>query len=225
MSAMTGSNIPSGVRAGARAAAPLAVSTALLGVTFGANAVAAGWPAAAPVVASIVVFSGSAQFALLTVLSSGGGLAAAVGSAALFNARFVAMGIALGPSLRGGRWRRALEGMANVDGSWMLAHEGEGRFDRDKLFGATAAQLVAWVGGTVVGVVASPPEAVVHDLGLDAVYPAFFLVLLLEELRDGGGSWRVALASAVLAAALLWLVSPGLVILLCAALALTGLRR
>jgi predicted branched-subunit amino acid permease len=164
------------------------------------------------------------RYELLSVLAGGGGPVTAVGSAALFNARFLALGIALGPSLRGGRWRRAVEGMANVDGSWMLARDGEGRFDRHILFGATLAQLVAWVGGTVIGVLASPPEALVHHLGLDVVYPAFFLILLLEELRDGGGSWRVALASAALAAALLWVVTPGAVLLLCAAIALTGLR-
>jgi predicted branched-subunit amino acid permease len=214
----------SGFRDGFRASLPLAVPTGLLGVTFGATAVASGWPPAAPIVASVVIFSGSAQFALLTVLASGGGVAMAVGSAALFNARFVPMGVALGPSLRGGRMRRAVEGMTNVDGSWVIAHEGDGRFDRHKLFGATTAQLVAWISGTVVGVVAAPPQNMFHDFGLDVIYPAFFLVLLLEELREGGGSWRVAVASAALAAALLWVVSPGVTLLLCAAAALTGLR-
>ena len=214
----------SGFRDGLRASLPLAVPTGLLGVTFGATAVASGWPPAAPIVASVVIFSGTAQFALLTVLASGGGVAMAVGSAALFNARFVPMGVALGPSLRGGRMRRAVEGMTNVDGSWVIAHEGDGRFDRHKLFGATTAQLVAWISGTVVGVVAAPPQNMFHDFGLDVIYPAFFLVLLLEELREGGGSWRVAVASAALAAALLWVVSPGVTLLLCAAAALTGLR-
>jgi predicted branched-subunit amino acid permease len=213
-----------GFRDGLRASLPLAVSTGLLGITFGATALAIGWPPAAPIVASLVIFSGSAQFALLTVLAGGGGLATAVGSAALFNARFVPMGIALAPSLHGGRVRRAVEGLTNVDGSWVIAHEGEGRFDRHKLFGATVTQFVAWLGGTVVGVVAAPPQSVFHDFGLDVIYPAFFLVLLLEELREGGGSWRVALASAALAAALLWVVSPGVTLLLCAAVALTGLR-
>lgn len=214
----------SGFRDGLRASLPLAVPTGLLGVTFGATAVASGWPPAAPIVASVVIFSGTAQFALLTVLASGGGVAMAVGSAALFNARFVPMGVALGPSLRGGRMRRAVEGMTNVDGSWVIAHEGDGRFDRHKLFGATTGQLVAWISGTVVGVVAAPPQNMFHDFGLDVIYPAFFLVLLLEELREGGGSWRVAVASAALAAALLWIVSPGVTLLLCAAVALTGLR-
>jgi predicted branched-subunit amino acid permease len=213
-----------GFRDGLRASLPLAVSTGLLGITFGATALASGWPPAAPIVASLVIFSGSAQFALLTVLASGGGLATAVGSAALFNARFVPMGIALAPSLHGGRVHRAVEGLTNVDGSWVIAHEGEGRFDRHKLFGATVTQFVAWLGGTVVGVVVAPPQSVFHDFGLDVIYPAFFLVLLLEELREGGGSWRVALASAALAAALVWVVSPGVTLLLCAAVALTGLR-
>jgi predicted branched-subunit amino acid permease len=58
------------------------------------------------------------------------------------------MGIALGPSLPGGPAKRALQGQAVVDGSWALAAQGDGTFDRWRLFGATLPQFVAWVGGT-----------------------------------------------------------------------------
>ncbi|WP_189431292.1 AzlC family ABC transporter permease [Streptomyces rubiginosohelvolus] len=99
-------------------------------VSFGAISSSQGWGYVASVICSMAVFSGSAQFALLATLGSGGGPAGAVMSAALINSRFIPMGIAVAGDLRGGRFRRALEGQAVVDGSWAAAHLGAGRFDR-----------------------------------------------------------------------------------------------
>jgi hypothetical protein len=55
----------------------------------------------APIVMSIVVFSGAAQFGALAVLLAGGSTAAAIAAGVLLNARYLAMGLALAPSLRG----------------------------------------------------------------------------------------------------------------------------
>ncbi len=60
------------MRTGLRRSAGSAASTFVLGVTFGALARAQGWRLGAPVVASLAIFFGSAQFALLAVLSGGG---------------------------------------------------------------------------------------------------------------------------------------------------------
>lgn len=48
-----------------------AAATLPLGMTFGAFATATGWGTWAPIVASVAVFSGSAQFAAATVLAGG----------------------------------------------------------------------------------------------------------------------------------------------------------
>lgn len=142
---------------GARVGLRLAFPTLLLALTFGATTHQLGWGVLAPVVASAVVFSGSAQFALATALGSGGGVLTAVLAAALINARFAPMSVAVAPSLRGNRLRRAAEGQAVVDGSFVAAHLGDGRFDRERMMGATAVQYVAWVSGTVLGVLLAPP--------------------------------------------------------------------
>lgn len=112
--------------AGARAAVPFALATAVLGVSFGVLARSLGWGVAAPVAFSLIAFSGSAQFAVAAVFGTGGGALAAVAAAVLLNARFLAMGIAIAPSLKGGRLRRAVEGQAAVDASWALASRGGG---------------------------------------------------------------------------------------------------
>lgn len=213
---------PRTFRDGARAGLPYAAASGVLALSFGVVATDVGIPALATVVMSAIVFAGSAQFAAVGILAAGGGVGAAVGAAALMNSRFVPMGFAVGPSLRGGRVRRALEGQVVVDSSWAMAARGDGRFDRSYLFGHTAVQYVAWVAGTAIGVVVPALDA--RALGLDAVFPAFFLTILAAELRDRRRV-GVAGAGAVIALMLVPVAPPGVPVLVASAAALVGLRR
>ncbi len=201
---------------------PYAAASAVLALSFAVVATHAGLSVTAAVVMSAVVFAGSAQFAAVGILAAGGGVAAAVGAAALMNSRFLPMGLALGPSLRGSRLRRALEGQAVVDSSWAMAARGDGGFDRRYLFGHTGVQYVGWMLGTVAG--ALVPGLDERALGLDAVFPTFFLALLLSELRDRRRA-GVAVAGGLLALALVPLAPPGVPVLVAASAALVGLRR
>src|SRR5947199_10583133 len=92
-----------GMRSGLRRSGGLAGSTFILGVTFGALARANGWGLLPPVVASLTVFSGSAQFALLSVLASGGAAWTAFVSGPLIHLRLIPMGLAATPAVRGCR--------------------------------------------------------------------------------------------------------------------------
>jgi 4-azaleucine resistance transporter AzlC len=212
-----------GFKAGLRAGAVFALPTFVLAVSFGVLARQLGWGVVAPVVASAVVFSGSAQFAIADVLGAGGSAAAAIVAAVLVNARFGVMGVAAASAFRGGRLRRALEGQATVDASWALANRGGGSFDRELMIGATLPQYVAWVGGTVIGVAlgdAIDPEA----LGLDVLFPAFFLALLIDELRNGRQHVAAAVIAAVVAVVLIPFTPPGIPIVVACVGALLGLR-
>jgi 4-azaleucine resistance transporter AzlC len=210
---------------GLRLGASLGTATFVLAVMFGALARAHGWGLVAPVVSSLILFSGSAQFALLTALAGGGGLIPAVAAAALINARFLPMAMAIAPSLRGGRLRRAVEGQAVVDASWAAAHLGGGRFDRERLIGATLPQWPAWVGGTLLGAVFAPPEHLLQTLGLDAAFPAFFLVLLLDELRASARARAAAGLGAAIAAGLVVVVPAGVALIGSTVAAFLGARR
>jgi predicted branched-subunit amino acid permease len=170
------------------------------------------------------VFAGSAQFAAISILASGGTLGAAVGAAALMNSRFLPMGIALAPSLPGGPLKRALQGQPVVDTSWAMAARGDGSFDRWHLFGASAIQYVTWVGGTVLGALAGDVLGEAHTLGLDAIFPAFFLALLIVELKDGRAR-GVAALGALIALALVSFTPPGIPVLVASLAALVGVRR
>jgi len=213
----------SSYRAGMRAALPFVLPTAAIGVSFGVLARSLDWDLAAPIVMSVIVYSGSAQFSSASVLGDGGSVIAAVLAAALVNARFLVMGIAAAPGLLGGRARRAFEGQAVIDSSWVLAND-QGRIDRELLIGATIPQFLAWVGGTIAGAVAGSAIGDPAKLGLDAMFPAFFLALLANELRSGHAI-GVALGGGALALALVPLVPPGIPIVAASLAAILGARR
>ena len=212
------------LRAGLRAGAPFAVAGALLALSFGVVAQDAGLSAPAAVAMSAIVFAGSAQFAAIAIVGQGGTIAAAVGAAALMNSRFLPMGVALGPSLPGGAVARAAQGQAVVDSSWAQAANGDGTFDRWLLFGSTAVQYVGWVGGTIAGAVAGDALGDPRALGLDALYPAFFVALLVGEARSGRAR-AVALLGAGIALALVPLTPAGVPVLVASLASLVGLTR
>lgn len=205
--------------AGFRAALPLVVPTLIIGASFGVAATSIGWTAVAPVVMSAIVFSGAAQFAVIAVLGAGGSVLAAIIAATLITTRFLAIGVAIGPSMRGGPLQRGLEGQAIVDSSLILAKLSEARYGSRRLLGSTAPQYLGWVTGTLLGVLAGERIADPEALGLDVVFPAFFVALLAGELT-GRGQFATAAAAALIALALIPFTPPGIpVIVACAAIA------
>jgi 4-azaleucine resistance transporter AzlC len=202
------------VTAGLRAGVPYAAASLLVGLSFGVLARPL-LGSLATIVMSTIVFAGSAQFAALAVLSAGGGAAAAIVAGMLLNLRFVPMGIAIAPSLRAGPLGRALRAQALVDASWALANRGGGRFDVDFLLGSTLAQYPAWVGGTVLGVLAGGLIGNPRSLGLDAIFPAFFLALLVTEVRRPRAR-PIAALGAVIALVLMPLAPAGVPIIVVA---------
>jgi predicted branched-subunit amino acid permease len=157
-------------------------------------------------------------------LGAGGGPVAAIVAAVLLNARFGPMGIAVAPYLKGGPLRRALEGQAVIDASWALASRGGGRFDREFMIGSWVPQYAAWIIGSAIGALGGDIIGNPERLGLDVIFPAFFLVLLAEELH-GRRSVAVALIAALLALALVPFAPPGVPVIAACVGGLLGLRR
>ncbi|MET0928737.1 MAG: AzlC family ABC transporter permease [Aeromicrobium sp.] len=212
------------LRAGVRASVPYAAVGFVLSMSFGIIARDAGFPAVAAIVMSAIVFAGSAQFAAVAILASGGTAGAAVAAAALMNSRFLPMGIALGPSLPGRAPWRAAQGQAVVDASWAMANRGDGTFDRWFLFGSTAPQYVMWVAGTVFGALGGDLLGNTSRLGLDAIYPTFFLALLITEVKDRT-TLVVACVGGLVALGLVPVTPAGVPVLAASLVALWGLRH
>lgn len=210
--------------AGIRAGLPFAVAGGLLSLSFPVLASDVGFSPLASILMSAVVFAGSAQFTAVAILAQGGGPGAAILAGTLMNSRYLPMGVALGPSLPGGPFKRAVQGQAVVDPSWAIASRGDGTFDRWQLFGATIPQFCTWVGGTIVGVIIGDRIGDPEALGLDAIYPAFFLALLMVEARSGRSRGVAALGAAI-ALVLTPFAPAGLPVLLASLAALVGLWR
>jgi predicted branched-subunit amino acid permease len=217
-----GAGARGGYADGIRAGLPFLLPALILGASFGVLAEPLMGPVA-PVVMSTIVFAGSAQFTALSVLLAGGGAGAAITGGLLMNARFLPMGVAIAGILRGGPARRAAEGQLLTDASFALASRGDGRFDREVLIGATIPQGAGWVGGTAIGVVAGAALADPGQFGIDAIFPAFYLALLVHEVR-GRRALAAALLGGAIALSLMPVAPPGVPVIAAAAASLLGLR-
>jgi 4-azaleucine resistance transporter AzlC len=203
---------------------PLAVAVAGFGISFGVLARAAGMGAVSPVVMSATTFAGSAQFAAVSVLDAGGSIAAAVLAAILLNARYAPIGVSVAPSLGGPWWSRLLHGQLVVDESWVIAAEGEGRYNRGVLIAAGLTLYVSWVGGTIAGVLFGDLLGDPSRLGLDAAFPALFLALLAPQLT-GPRPRAAAVLGAAIALGLTPFTPPGIPIVAAGVACLIGWRR
>jgi predicted branched-subunit amino acid permease len=214
---------PPEMRAGLRSGVPLIFPSTAAGLSFGVLAQPV-MGSIAPVVMSLIVCSGAAQFASLTVLMAGGGAAPAITAGMLLNARWLPMGLALGPYFKGGPLRRALESWTIVDASFAIASKGDGTYSRERLIGATIPQAGSWIAGTIIGVLGGSlirdPEA----FGLDAMFPAFFAFLLFDEAH---GRFRIAAATlgGLIAFAVMPFAPVGIPVVAASVAALIGLRQ
>jgi 4-azaleucine resistance transporter AzlC len=225
-------------RHGVTASLPLSVAVFGFGVSYGVLALSVGMGSLAPLVMSVTTFAGSAQFAAASVLGGGGSAVTATLAALMLNARYLPLGVTVAPWLEGGFWSRLLHAHLMVDESWAIAAEGQGRWNPRVLLGAGVGLWVAWLAGTVVGVLFGDALGDPSKLGLDAAFPALFLALLAPQLRSeeratavGGlrmGAPPQAVA-ALLGAAIALILTPftpaGVPIICAGAACLIGLRR
>ena len=170
------------VGTGVRLALPMAAADLVDGIAFGVVAVGLGVGAVQAIVLSATAFSGSAQFASLTVIDGHGNLLAVLAAVVALNARYLVFGASIAGALSRHPLRRAAEAQLLTDASWALAMRG-GRPSRAILVGAGALSWLTWTGGTATGAVLGGVIGDYRGIGLDAALPAFFLGLLLDRLR------------------------------------------
>ena len=212
------------LRDGARRALPIGIAVLPFGVSFGLLARTAGMGRVAPIVMSATTFAGSAQFAAASILHAGGTAVAAILAAVLLNVRYAPISISVADVFDGAAPKRLVQSQLIVDESWALSSRGGGRFDRNVLLGAGLLLYPCWVGSTALGVLGAGVLGNPARLGLDAVFPALFLALLIPQLR-GWRALAAAVAAAAIALALVSVVPPGIPIVAASAACLVGWRR
>jgi 4-azaleucine resistance transporter AzlC len=203
---------------------PIALAVGLDGVAFGLLAQTVGFGPVVAIAFSVLAVSGSAQFAALSIVGTGGGALSAGLTTLLLNARYVPIGISVAPLFRGRPWWRALAAQLVFDESWAYAQTSPGRWNRRLLFAAGAAVYIGWVAGTAVGAIGASPIGDPKRFGVDAVFPAFFLALLAPFLSSRRGL-AAGLAGAAIALTLTPVTPAGVAILAASAGCLAGVRR
>ncbi len=199
--------------AGMRAAAPLAFAIGALGLAFGYLSRAAGLSTAASITMSATTFAGSPQFAAISIFADGGTILSAVVAAALLASRFTAMSAAAAPSLSGPLSRRLILSQFVVDETWAIAYTTDNRFDYRLLIGAGLTLYVVHVAASAIGATVGPLLGNVQALGVDAMSPALFVVLLKSRVGNRETRTAATIAAGV-ALVTVPLTRPGVPILL-----------
>ena len=168
------------LRLGVRRATPLAVSSGLFGILYGAACTALGISPALAALACVLVFSGAVQFAVLGMLSEPVSYAAIAVSSLLICNRLLLMGVSIAQHLRSRPLPVRLFSMLLLtDGAWAATIAEKEQVDRFAFYVAAGLWiLVLWVLGTVLGaiVAASLEHEMISTLRFAGV---LFLVLLL----------------------------------------------
>ncbi len=252
-----------------------------IGLSYGAIAVASGFPLWVPAAQSVLVLAGASEFLFIGIVAAGGNQIAAALAGLLVNARHLPYGLALpditgpdmtgpdmtgpdmtgpdmtgpdmtgpditgpdltgpdmtgpavtgtgpavtGPAVTGRAWRRMVGTHVMNDESVVFAlAQDDLPAKRAAYWACGLGVLVCWPGGAVLGALIG---SAVHDtgaFGLDAMFPAVILALIVPDLRDRM-TLRAALAGAAVALAATPFLPAGLPVLLALVAVLPLLRQ
>ena len=198
-----------------------------IGLSYGAVAVASGFPLWVPAALSVLVLAGASEFLFIGIVAAGGNPIAAALAGLLVNARHLPYGLALpdmtgpdtgpdmtSPDVPGRGWRRLLGSHVMNDESvvFALAQEDLPR-KRAAYWACGLGVLLCWPAGAVLGALLGGVIGNTNAFGLDAMFPAVILALIVPSLRDRA-TVRAALAGAAIALAAAPFLPAGLPVLL-----------
>lgn len=189
----------------ARAIALICVADTIVGVSFGAIAVASGLPVWLPMLLSVVVFAGAAQFLFVGIVAAGGSPIAAVIAGLLVNARHLPFGFAIGDVLGEGWARRIVGSHLMIDESVAFALAQDDRRRRAAYWACGVSLFLCWNAGVLIGAFGGTVVRDTDAFGLDAAFPAVLLALVLPSLRDAGTRRATLIGVAVALVAAPWL--------------------
>src|SRR6201996_4730514 len=156
-----------------------------IGLSYGAIAVASGFPLWVPAVLSVLVLAGASEFLFVGLAAAGATPIAAALAGLLVNSRHLPYGLALPPGVTGQRWGKLLGTHVMNDESVVFAlAQPELPVKRAAYWACGLGVLACWPGGAGLGALIG---SVVHDtnaFGLDAMFPAVILALIVKDLRD-----------------------------------------
>jgi 4-azaleucine resistance transporter AzlC len=185
----------------------------LIGLSYGAIAVASGFPLWFPAAQSVLVLAGASEFLFIGIVAAGGNPIAAALAGLLVNARHLPYGLAL-PDVLGNGWRRILGAHVMNDESVVFAlAQDDPPAKRAAFWTCGLGVLICWPGGAILGALIGTAVRDTSALGLDAMFPAVILALIVPALRDRP-TRHTALAGVAIALAAAPFLPAGLPVLL-----------
>jgi 4-azaleucine resistance transporter AzlC len=176
-------------------AAVVCAAVGMIGLSYGATAVAAGFPLWLPVILGALVLAAGSEFLFVGIIGAGGSPIAAVLAGLLVNSRHIPYGLSV-PDVLGSGWRRLL-GVHLMNDETVVMAIGQDDMARKRAayWACGLGILIVWPLGAALGGVLGSVVPDTDALGLDAMFPAVLLALILPALRD-----RATLSSAVVGA-------------------------
>ncbi len=182
----------------------IGIATGLVGVVFGVLATTTGMSVGKACAMSLLVFTGATQFAAVSIIGDGGTIAAALGTGLLLAARNSLYGPVVSRWIRPfGLPRKLAVTQVVIDESTAIGAaqpDADQPDPADARRGFVAAGLsvyVFWNLGTLIGALTGSALGQPETLGLDAAFPAAFIVLLAPHLKTSPGRLAAALAATI----------------------------
>ena len=189
------------------------LAVGVVGLSYGAFAVTSGFAWWFPVLTGVLVLAASSEFLFVGIIAAGGSPIAALLAGLLVNARHLPFGLAVPDVL--GRGRRGALGahLMNDETVVFALAQDEPERKRAAYWLCGLGILVCWPVGAALGALLGSVVRDTGALGLDAMFPAVILALILPALQDGPLR-RTALAGAALALTVTPFLPAGLPVLL-----------
>lgn len=215
-----------GTLSGLKRMAPMSLFVIAFGLAFGVAALQQGLSGLETLLMSGLVFAGAAQFAVLDLWGPEIPVIALIATTFAINARHLLMGASLYPRLRHLPPRQRYSSLLILsDSNWAMAASDyrRGETNVGMLVGGGLALWMAWMVGTLIGVVFGSGISDPERFGLDVIMGCFLLAMLVGGTRDPWVllPWGVAALASM--AALAWMPANAHVIVGALAGGVTGL--
>jgi predicted branched-subunit amino acid permease len=187
-----------GIKRGLGQGLPLLGSGFVYGIAFGTLSASVGLSLFESVLMSVLVFSGTAQIAVVQVWQSQPGALAAAVIVLVANIRYLLMSASLRPWLGTlPAWKAALPLVFMVDSAYATGMRARAAGDNDAgmLVGPGIASFTGWVTATAVGYLSGRMIADPKVFGLDFVVVAFCVSAAVMMTRTSRDVWPVVAAA------------------------------
>jgi 4-azaleucine resistance transporter AzlC len=173
------------------------LAVGMIGLSYGATAVAYRLPLWLPAVLGVLVLAAGSEFLFIGIIGTGGDPVAAVLAGLLVNARHVPYGISV-PDVVGTGWRRILSTHLMNDETVALAlAQSDLARKRGAYWVCGLGILICWPAGALLGGLLGSVVPNTNAFGLDAIFPAVLLALILPGLKGRGIRQAALVAGAI----------------------------